>query len=98
MNHAFYFELAGWVYDVLACLLYGILFFIPSCCTHHNIVQMAKDTCIEKQWNTVSTSDMFTLSDYKQYQNMIFELSFYTQVLPMNFQMRNLKVKIYGIK
>ena len=29
VNHAFYFELAGWVYDVWACLLYGIFFFIP---------------------------------------------------------------------
>ena len=66
--------------------------------THHNIVQMSKDNYIEKQWNTVSTSDMFTLSDYKKYRNMVFDLSFYTQVLPMNLQMRKLKVKIYGIK
>jgi len=66
--------------------------------THHNIVQMAKDDYIEKQWNPVSTNDMFTLNDYKKYKNMIFDLSFYTQVLPMNLQMRNLKVKIYGVR
>ncbi len=66
--------------------------------TNHDIVQMTKDTYVEKQWNTVSTNDMFTLSDYKKYRNMVFDLSFYTEVLPMNLQMRNLKVKIYGIK
>jgi len=59
---------------------------------------MTKGDYIEKQWNPVSTNDMFTLSDYKKYKNMIFDLSFYTQVLPMNLQMRNLKVKIFGVK
>jgi hypothetical protein len=62
--------------------------------THHNITQIAKGDFVEKQWNAVSTNDMFTLSDYKQYHHMIFDLSFYTQVLPMNLQMRNLKLKV----
>ncbi len=66
--------------------------------THHNITQMAKGDFIEKQWNPVSTNDMFTLSDYKKYKNMVFDLSFYTQVLPMNMQMRNLVVQVYGVK
>ncbi len=66
--------------------------------THHNIVQIAKGDYIEKKWNTVSTNDMFTLSDYKKYRNLFFDLSFYTQVLPMRLQMRNLKVKVYGVK
>jgi len=66
--------------------------------THHNIVQIAKGDYIEKKWNTVSTNDMFTLSDYKKYRNLFFDLSFYTQGLPMNLQMRNLKVKVYGMK
>ncbi|MBV9988184.1 MAG: LTA synthase family protein, partial [Chitinophagaceae bacterium] len=66
--------------------------------THHNITQITKGDYIEKQWNPVSTNDMFTLSDYRQYRNMIFDLSFYTQVLPMNLQMRNLKLKLFGVK
>jgi hypothetical protein len=66
--------------------------------THHNIVQMSKGDYIEKQWNPVSTSDMFTLNDYTKYSNMIFDLSLYTQVLPMNLQMRKLKVKVYAMK
>lgn len=66
--------------------------------THHNITQMAKGDFIENQWNAVSTNDMFTLSDYKKFRNMVFDLSFYTQVLPMNMQMRNLVVNVYGVK
>ena len=66
--------------------------------THHNITQMAKGDFVEKQWNQVSTNDMFTLSDYKKYKNMVFDLSFYTQVLPMNMEMRNLVVNVYGVK
>jgi len=66
--------------------------------THHNIMQIAKGDYREKKWNTVSTNDMFTLSDYKKYRNLFFDLSFYTQVLPVNLQMRNLKVKLYGVK
>ena len=66
--------------------------------TNHNILQMTKGDYIEKQWNPTSTNDMFTLNDYRNYQNMVFDLSFYTQSLPMNLQMRNLKVKIYGLK
>lgn len=66
--------------------------------THHNIVQMTKGDYVEKKWNPVSTNDMFTLSDYKQYHHMVFDLSFYTQVLPMHLQMKNLKINVYGVR
>ena len=52
----------------------------------------------EKKWNTTTTSDLLTIDEYKNYRNKLFDLSFYTQVLPMNLLMRNLKVKIFGIK
>ena len=65
--------------------------------THHNIVQMAKGDYVEKKWNAVSTNDLFTLNDYKKYKKMVFDLSFYTQVPPLNLQLRNLLVKIYGV-
>lgn len=65
--------------------------------THHNIVQMSRGEYVEKKWNKVSTNDMFTLNDYKKYQKMVFDLSFYTQMPPLNLQLRNLLVKIYGV-
>ena len=65
--------------------------------THHNIVQMSKGDYVEKKWNAVSTNDLFTLSDYKAYTHMIFDLSFYTQITPLNLQLRNLTIKVYGV-
>ena len=65
--------------------------------THHNIVQMAKGDYVEKKWNRVSTNDLFTLNDYKKYKKMVFDLSFYTQVPPLNLKLKNLLVKIYGV-
>lgn len=65
--------------------------------THHDIVQIAKGDYREKQWNTVSTNDMFALGGYRQFRNLVFDLSFYTQVQPLNLQLRNLKMKVYGI-
>ena len=66
--------------------------------THHNIVQMTKGDYVEKKWNTTTTNDLFTIDEFKNYRNKLFDLSFYTQVLPMNLLMRNLKVKIFGVK
>ena len=65
--------------------------------TNHNIVQMAKGDYIENQWNKVSVTDMMTLDSYKKFKNLIFDLSFYngrTNYL----QMKDLNLKIYGVK
>ena len=66
--------------------------------TNHNIVQMTKNDFIEKQWNQASTSDLFTIKDYNKSKSLVFDLSFFSNVRPINLQMRNLKVKIFGIK
>jgi len=66
--------------------------------TNHNIVQMTKKDFVEKQWNQTSTSDLFTIKEYKKSKSLVFDLSFFSNVRPINLQMRNLKVKIFGIK
>lgn len=65
---------------------------------NHNIVQMTKSDYIEKQWNSTSTSDMFTLSDYKKYKNLVFDLSFFNNARPIQLQMKGLHLKIFGVK
>jgi hypothetical protein len=65
---------------------------------NHNIVQMTKKDFVEKQWNAASINDQFTISDYKKSKSLLFNLSFYCGVRPINLQMKNLQVKIYGIK
>jgi hypothetical protein len=66
--------------------------------TNHNIVQMTKNDFIEKQWNATSTNDMFTISDYKKSKSLLFNLSFFSYAQPMNLQMKNVRVKVIGIK
>ena len=66
--------------------------------TNHNIVQMTEGDYIEKQWNTTSTTDMFTLSDYKKYKNLVFDLSFFNNARPIELQMKGLHLKVFGVK
>jgi len=63
-----------------------------------DIATLSKGDFIMREWNSVSTNDMFTLDDYKKVGNLVFSVALYTDSVPINLQMRNLKVKIYGVK
>ncbi len=65
--------------------------------TNHNIVQMTKGDYIEKQWNATSITDRLPIDTYKNFNNLVFDLGFYNS-REINLQMRNLKIKVYGIK
>ena len=65
--------------------------------TNHNIVQMSKVDYIEKQWNEVSVTDMMTLDSYKKFKHLVFDLSFYNG-RPIHLQMKDLNLKVYGVK
>ncbi|MBC7588208.1 MAG: LTA synthase family protein, partial [Chitinophagaceae bacterium] len=65
--------------------------------TNHDMVDIAKGEYVEKQWNQVSTNDMFTMDDYGKYKNLIFDLAVYSQKT-INLQMKNLRLRIYGVK
>ena len=65
--------------------------------TNHNIVQLTQGNYQENQWNNTSVRDMIALDSYKKFNHLIFDLSFYngrTNYL----QMKNLKLKVYGVK
>jgi uncharacterized sulfatase len=53
---------------------------------------------IPKQWNPISTNDMFTLDDYKGHDNLTFNVGVWTDSIPINFKLKGLNIKIYGIK
>lgn len=59
---------------------------------------IAANDFMPQQWNAVSTKDMFTLDDYKSYKNLVFDLGVWTDSIPINFKLKGLNVKIYGIK
>jgi len=63
-----------------------------------DIVLMTKNDYQLKNWNHVSTNDMFTLDDYRNYNNLIFELALFDARRPLNLKMKELKVNIYGIR
>jgi len=63
-----------------------------------DIVLMTKNDYQPKSWNHVSTNDMFTLDDYRNYNNVVFELALFNVRTPINLKMKGLKVTIYGIK
>ena len=63
-----------------------------------DIVLMTKNDYQPKNWNHVSTNDMFTLDDYRNYSNVIFEFALFNVRPPMNLKIKELKVNIYGIR
>lgn len=65
--------------------------------TNHNIVQMSKEDFKENEWNSTSVTDMITLDSYQKFKHLIFDLSFYNS--RANYlQMKDMKIKIYGVK
>ena len=65
--------------------------------SNRDIVLMSKKEFVEHEWNSVSTNDMFTLDDYKDKKQMVFEVGIYTQKIPLNLQYQHLHVKIFGV-
>jgi len=66
--------------------------------SNRDIVLMTKDDYVENEWNAVSNNDMFTLGDYASYKNLVFNLGFYSQKENINLRLKNLKLKVYGVK
>jgi uncharacterized sulfatase len=66
--------------------------------TMREVATLSKHHFIPQQWNEISTQDMFTLDDYKNRENLVFNLGVWTDSIPINFKIKDLKVKIYGVK
>lgn len=66
--------------------------------TKRDIVLMTTNRYQPRQWNFVSTNDMFELNDYKKYDSLSFDLSLFRQGLPIHLKLKNLKVDIYGVR
>lgn len=60
--------------------------------------EMGVSEFIPQQWNQFSTKDMFAVNQYKQYQQLFFNIGVWTDSIPLNFKIKELSVKIYGVK
>lgn len=63
-----------------------------------DIAAISTKNFMHKQWNKISTNDMFTLKEFKKYKNLAFDVGVWTDMYPINFQLKNLQVKVYGVK
>ena len=63
-----------------------------------DMATLSKTTFIPKKWNDISATDMFTMSDYKDIKALNFELAVWNSPFPNDFKLRDLRVKIYGVK
>ncbi len=66
--------------------------------TMRDFPSISSSDFIPKQWNAISTNDMFTLDDYKKHKELSFNAGVWTDSIPINFKLRELHIKIYGIK
>ena len=66
--------------------------------SNRDVMLMAKSDFLPKDYNVVSTNDMFTLDDYKKYKNLVFSLRFYAAKPPLNLRIKNLEIKIFGAR
>ena len=55
---------------------------------------MSSGNYLENKWNKVLTNDMFTLNDYRNFKNLMFDVSFYTEKPPINLSIKNFVVNI----
>ena len=62
------------------------------------ISAMSQQDFVPQQWNAVAANDRFSLEEYKHLKNLVFESAIYTDQGPIDLQVRNLTIKIYGIK
>jgi hypothetical protein len=59
---------------------------------------LSKHAFIPRKWNDISANDMYVLDEYKKIKNLIFEVAIYTDKSPIDMQIRNMKVNIYGVR
>ena len=63
-----------------------------------DMATLSKTDFIPKKWNDVTATDLFTMADYKGVKDLYFDLGLYNGDVVTDIKIRNLRLKIYGIK
>lgn len=63
-----------------------------------DMATLSKKEFVPKQWNDVTATDLFTMDDYKNIKDLYFDLGMYNGPVVTDLKIKNLKLKIYGVK
>lgn len=63
-----------------------------------DMATLSKKEFVPKQWNDVTATDLFTMDDYKNIRDLYFDLGLYNGPVVTDLRIKNLKLKIYGVK
>ncbi|MES2374755.1 MAG: LTA synthase family protein [Bacteroidota bacterium] len=63
-----------------------------------DMATLSKKEFVPKQWNDVTATDLFTMDDYKNIKDLHFDLGMYNGPVVTDIKVKNLKLKIYGVK
>lgn len=63
-----------------------------------DMATLSKKEFVPKQWNDVTATDLFTMDDYKNIRDLHFDLGMYNGPVVTDIKVKNLKLKIYGVK
>jgi phosphoglycerol transferase MdoB-like AlkP superfamily enzyme len=63
-----------------------------------DMATLSKKEFVPKQWNEVTATDLFTMDDYKNVKDLYFDLGLYNGPVVTDLTIKNLKLKIYGVK
>ncbi len=63
-----------------------------------DMATLSKKEFVPKQWNDVTATDLFTMDDYRGVKDLYFDLGLYNGPIVTNMKIKNLRLKIYGVK
>ncbi|NCI48310.1 LTA synthase family protein [Sediminibacterium roseum] len=66
--------------------------------TKRNMETLTKGDFVPRQWNEVTATDLFTMDDYKKVKDLWFDLGLYNGPIVTDLRIRNIRLKIFGIK
>ena len=63
-----------------------------------DLATLSKNEFQPKQWNDITTNDMFTLSDYSNVKDLYYELALFNTPPGIDLQIKNMRLRVYGVK
>jgi uncharacterized sulfatase len=63
-----------------------------------DMATLSKTEFVPKQWNEVTATDLFTMDDYKNISDLHFDLGLYNGPVVTDIKIKNLRLKLYGVK